>query len=368
MTSDPLHRLLLDHLNTAVVLLDDALLVDYLNPAAESLVQVSCARLRGTAGCALFSGEDEARMALREALENGHPYTRRHEALRTPGGEQPQVDYTVTPLQWAGRGWLLVEMQPLDRFLRINREEALLSVHDTSRMLIRGLAHEIKNPLGGIRGAAQLLAVEAEESGLPDDALEMCEIISTEVNRLRNLVDRLLGPNQLPKFESLNIHEVTEHVAALLKAEVQGGIELLRDYDPSIPELEGDREQLIQVLLNLVRNAMQSLAESRTPEARIIVRTRIQRHFTIGGRHHKVVCRVDVIDNGPGISEQIAEKIFFPMVSGRSDGSGLGLTIAQAAVQAHHGIIECESEPGNTMLSVFLPLQQQVEEQSLEKT
>lgn len=356
MTVEQLHRLLLDNLNTAVLLLDERLVVDYINPAAESILQISSSRLRGIEASELFAEEKLSREVLEEALETEHPFTRRHEALKLLGGELVQVDYTITPITMNAAHWLLLEMQPIDRFLRINKEEALLSAHDTSQILIRGLAHEIKNPLGGIRGAAQLLGDEIESGRFSEEAGELCEIITTETDRLRNLVDRLLGPNQLPKIERLSVHEVTEHVAALIEAEAQGRLKLRRDYDPSIPDISGDREKLIQAVLNIVKNAMQSLLDNNVLMPEILLSTRIQRNFTIGGHHHKVVCRLDVVDNGPGVTEEISEKIFFPMISGRSNGSGLGLTIAQNAISMHQGIIECESEPGNTRFSIYLPI------------
>ena len=361
MTSDQLHRLLLDNLNTAGLLVDKSLLIDYINPAAEALLQAGSARLRGTAVSDLFSNDETARQALREALELGHAHTLRHEFLSLPGVESPQVDYSVTPISIGADQWVLMEMQPIDRILRINREEALLSVHDTSRSLIRGLAHEIKNPLGGIRGAAQLLAQEISENALDGETAELCQIITTETDRLRNLVDRLLGPSQLPTFARLNIHEITEHVAALIEAELTGTnvplrLDVVRDYDPSIPDLSADREQLIQAVLNVARNAMQALLESDLSERKLTFKTRIQRSYTVAGEHHKVLCRLDIIDTGPGIAADIKERIFFPMISGRSEGSGLGLTIAQSAINVHQGIIECESEPGCTCFSIFLPI------------
>ncbi len=356
MTSDQLHRLLLDNLNTAVLLIDRALLIDYINPAAEALLQAGSVRLRGTPVCNLFVDDATARQTLRECLEFGNAHTLRQEYLSGLVAESSQVDYTITPLSIESGEWILMEMQPVDRILKINREEALLSVHDTSRSLIRGLAHEIKNPLGGIRGAAQLLAREITDRGLGGETAELCQIITTETDRLRNLVDRLLGPSQLPTYEELNIHEVVEHVAALIDVEVQGALTLVRDYDPSIPNLLGDRAQLIQALLNVARNAMQAMLEGDRSERTLTFKTRIQRSFTIGGEHHRVICRVDIIDTGPGILDDIKERIFFPMISGRSEGTGLGLTIAQSAVNVHHGIIECESEPGNTCFSIYLPL------------
>lgn len=357
MNSNQLHRLLLDNLNTAVLLLDVGLSINYVNSAAESLLQVSSARLIGSNVCELFSDEGASRVNLLEALEKNVAHTRRHEYLRVPASmDLFQIDYTVTPVEVNLERMLLMEMQPIDRFLKINREEALLSVHDTSKSLIRGLAHEIKNPLGGIRGAAQLLDQEIAHIGLDDEARELCKIITTEADRLRNLVDRLLGPNQIPRFEQINIHEVTEHVAALLEAEAQGTLVISRDYDPSIPDIQGDRIQLIQAVLNVARNAMQAVLESGRSAPLVTIKSRIQRSFTIAGERHRVVCRIDVIDNGPGVSTEIFEQIFFPMISGRSNGSGLGLTIAQTAVNGHQGIIECDSEPGNTRFSIYLPI------------
>ena len=356
MTSDQLHRLLLDNLNTAVLLLNDDLVIDYTNPAAEALMQASSLRLSGSEATDLFVDTRMCLQTLQEALESGSPHTRRHEHLRLPSTESVKVDYTVTPVELGQKPMLVLEMQPIDRFLKINREEALLSVHDTSRSLIRGLAHEIKNPLGGIRGAAQLLNQMIAEQGLDDETRELCQIVTTEADRLRNLVDRLLGPNHLPQMETMSIHEVTEHVAALIEAETQGSLKLVRDYDPSIPDIQGDREQLIQAVLNVARNAMQAVLDCSHPDPIITFRSRIQLSFTIAGQHHKVICRLEIIDNGPGVSEEIKERIFFPMISGRSEGSGLGLTIAQTAVNGHQGIIECESEAGHTSFSIYFPI------------
>lgn len=357
----PLEQRVLDSLNTAVLVVDSCLRVCYANPAAETLLQLSGPRLLQAVASDLFADDHLARTTLRDALEQGQPVTRRHEFLHRGATAQTQVDYTVSPFDGGaeplGRA-LLLELQPVDRFLRIEREEALLTAHDTSRLLVRGLAHEVKNPLGGIRGAAQLLASELAASELPqaarDEADELCSIIRDETDRLRNLVDKLLGPTNKPSLAELNIHEVTERVAALIEAEAGQPITLLRDYDPSIPPLVGDREQLIQALLNIARNAQRELAG--VAGAALTLRTRIQRNYTINGAPHRYVCRVDVADNGPGIAPEIAEKIFFPMVSGHAEGSGLGLTIAQSLVQNHGGIIECHSQPGDTEFSLYLPL------------
>jgi two-component system nitrogen regulation sensor histidine kinase GlnL len=225
-------------------------------------------------------------------------------------------------------------------------------VQDTTRKLVRGLAHEIKNPLGGIRGAAQLLERELETERERD----YTRIIIEEADRLRNLVDRMLGPSQLPRLSSTNMHQVLERVVQLVEAEAPGRIEIVRDYDPSLPNVEADLEQLIQAMLNIVRNAQQAL--ENTPNPRICLRTRIIRQFTIGNVRHRMVARIDVSDNGPGVPPELSERIYYPMISGRADGSGLGLSITQSIVNQHHGLIECDSRPGATTFSVYLPLEQ----------
>jgi len=352
MTTEQLHQLLLNNLSTAVLLLNSNLQVNYINPAAETLLATSCNRLLGS-GMETLLGEETAVLAFREALASGSPFTHRKATLRLPDRTRTTVDYTVTPLQTENR-LLLVEIQPMERLLRINREEARISARDTSRNLVRGLAHEIKNPLGGIRGAAQLLAEDLDEES---ELHEYTDIITFETNRLCNLVDRLLGPTTIPQFDSVNIHEVTEHVATLIEAETRGALIIKRDYDPSIPDLTGDREQLIQAVLNIARNAMQSIQSDDIKYGEITFRSRIQRHFTIGKAHHRVVCRLDIMDNGPGIDTDIVDRIFYPMISGRADGSGLGLTIAQNAINLHRGLIECENIPGQTIFSIYLPLE-----------
>jgi two-component system nitrogen regulation sensor histidine kinase GlnL len=258
----------------------------------------------------------------------------------------------VTPvLQDADKISLVLEIQPLDRMLRISREEGILSSQQNTRALVRGLAHEIKNPLGGLRGAAQLLARELPDASLKD----YTNIIIEEADRLRNLVDQMLGPNKAPDKKQLNLHEVVERVRQLLEAETHGRIRFLRDYDPSIPDLLGDKEQLIQAVLNIVRNAVEALTGMASPPSipTIMLRTRSMRQFTIGTQRHRLV-----VDNGPGVQRNLLETIFLPMVSGRSDGTGLGLSISQSIINRHHGLIECHSEPGSTTFSLYIPLEQ----------
>lgn len=348
------HQLLLDNLNTVVVLLDEDLAITYLNPAAEALLTTSAHRLLGSAIAPLFADSKTRVATFREALYNGNPFTERKVKLTLPDLREITVDYSATPVIGEDQTLLLLELQPIDRTLRIDREEALISANHTSRNLIRGLAHEIKNPLGGIRGASQLLAQELDRS----DLREYTDIILGETERLRHLVDRLLGPSSLPRFASLNIHEVTERVASLIRAETGGKLPIIRDYDPSIPEILGDWENLVQAVLNLARNAMQALSTAGKigNGGSVTLRTRVLNNFTIGKVYHRMICQLAVIDNGPGVPEEINDRIFYPMVSGRAEGTGLGLSIAQSAIHLHQGLIECESEPGHTQFSIYLPL------------
>ena len=353
--SDALHRLLLDNLTTATILLNDDLRLEYMNPAAEMLLAISGQRSHGQFISELFTESAEALSSLRQAVEQAHPFTKREAMLTALAGQTLTVDYAVTPILSSGATWLLLEVHPRDRLLRITKEEAQLSKQETTKLLVRGLAHEIKNPLGGIRGAAQLLARELPATELRD----YTDVIIEEADRLRNLVDRMLGSNKLPALSPTNIHEVLERVCSLVDLESQGSITLVRDYDPSIPELLVDREQMIQAVLNIVRNAMQALASQ--PEqrlGRITLRTRSLRQFTIGHTRHRLVCKVEIIDNGPGIPAELQETLFYPMVSGRADGTGLGLAITQTIISQHQGLIECESHPGHTLFSIFLPLEQ----------
>ena len=355
MMNDALHRLLLDNLTTAVLLLDAELRLQYMNPAAEMLLAVSGQRNHGQFISELFTESAEALAALRQAVSQAHPFTKREATLTSLNGHSLTVDYAVTPIPARRETLLLLEIHPRDRLLRITKEEAQLSKQETTKLLVRGLAHEIKNPLGGIRGAAQLLSRELHEPSLRD----YTDVIIEEADRLRNLVDRMLGSNKLPSLALTNIHEVLERVCSLVDLESQGCITLVRDYDPSIPDVLIDREQMIQAVLNIVRNAMQALASQNDLHlGRITLRTRTLRQFTIGHTRHRLVCKVEIIDNGPGIPPELQDTIFYPMVSGRADGTGLGLAITQNIISQHQGLIECESHPGHTVFALFLPLAQ----------
>jgi two-component system nitrogen regulation sensor histidine kinase GlnL len=358
MQDQMLHKRVLDNLSTAVLLVDAALIVRYLNPAAEALLAISRARALGMpfTDCFVEIGEADTAADLRETLASSHPYTKREVHLRV-GAQEIIVDYTVGLLMTPGSPLcLLIEMQQMDRLLRISREEALLANHQATRALVRGVAHEIKNPLGGIRGAAQLLGRTLPGSDLSD----YTNIIIEETDRLRNLADRMLGPRKLPELQSVNIHECLERVRSLMLVEAEGKVTMRRDYDVSLPELRADPDQLIQAILNITGNALQALLENPDQEEppRITLRTRHLRQFTIGATRHRLVIRVDIIDNGPGIPAPLLETIFYPMVSGRANGTGLGLSIAQDIVHQYQGLIECESRPGQTTFSILLPVEQ----------
>jgi len=342
---------ILDNISTGIMALDEQLRVVALNASGEALLKTSEARCLGLHARQLLLDSDAWVADLKQVLADKYPLVRRGMPLTVPTGEEIHVDLSITPVQGgANDSGLLVEIQAVDRLLKISREEGQLHAQEATRAVIRGLAHEIKNPLGGIRGAAQLLARE-----LPDEGLEeYTRVIIREADRLRDLVDRLLGPRQQLDLQHLNIHEVLEHVRNLILAESGNQANLIRDYDPSLPEFPGDRSQLIQVILNIMRNALQMAP--MPAECTITLRTRSRRQFTIGARRHRLVCQIDIIDDGPGVPEDLQHAIFVPMVTGRADGTGLGLSIAQSIVNRHGGLLECESEPGNTRFTLYLPM------------
>ena len=344
-----LENIVLDNLATAVVVFDRDYRIRYMNQTAEMLLAVSARHVIGQLPESWFSCEEGSVVNLIEATSGGQPYTKRGLTLNTGSNAEVTVDCTLVPAEDAeGRPIIIAEFQQVDRHQRISREEQLIWQQTVSRDLVRGLAHEIKNPLGGIRGAAQLLEAELDDP----DFSEYTEVIISEADRLQELVNRLLGPNNRPDYRELNIHHVLERVRKLILAESGEGVHIVRDYDPSIPDLTGDMDQLIQAVLNIVRNAMKAIGDAGT----ITLRTRIQRQYTIGTRRHRLVAQVDIVDNGPGIPQDIADTLFFPMVTHGTGGMGLGLPIAQSVINQHHGLVECTSRPGHTVFSILLPL------------
>lgn len=314
------------------------------------LFEVSAKKVLGSALEEFLPHNPPLVRALNETLQSRHPLTVRGLRLMLPGPRAITVDCTITPLSDEACGEeLLVELTQIDRLLRMARDENLLERQAANRAVMRGLAHEIKNPLGGLRGAAQLLERELPEKSLK----EYTRIIIHEADRLRALVDRMIGSQQPPNRQPVNVHEVLEHVRRLILVEVPVGLDIVRDYDPSLPPVMGDRDQLIQALLNLVRNSVEAMEQ----RGRVRLRTRCERQFTIGGVRHRLAMRVDVEDNGPGIPEEMQEHIFYPMVTGKPGGTGLGLPIAQDIIHRHGGLIECTSRPGQTVFTIYLPLE-----------
>lgn len=342
---------ILENLSTTVLTLDADLRLTSLNPAGEMLFAISARKVLGQRITELLPQSERFVHALSDALASRHPFTAHGVRLALPAGRSIMVDCTVSPLPDGTHGdVLLVELTQIDRLLRLAREESLRERQAANRAVLRGLAHEIKNPLGGLRGAAQLLERELSDRTLK----EYTQIIIHEADRLRNLVDRMIGSHQPFTRRALNIHEILEHIRKLILVEVPVGLSIETDYDPSLPEVDGDPDQLTQAILNIVRNAVQALAGRGT----IWLRTRIERGHTIGAKRHRLVLRAEVEDNGPGVPEELLDRIFYPMVTGRADGMGLGLSIAQEIVQRHGGLIECSSRPQRTVFTILLPLEQ----------
>ena len=343
---------LVDNLSTAIVMLDSQRRVAYINGAAESLFGRSKERTLGQPFSSLFPDErlpddvihtlaHHAAFAQREAL-----WLLAHNQAPTT------LDYMISDMIQEDQRFRLLEIHPRDRLNRIQRDATLSTDYQTTREVVRGLAHEIKNPLGGIRGAAQLL-----QRVTPQAHIEYTQVIIDEVDRLRNLVDRMLGPLNSSQLGTINIHRLIERVITLIEAELPNSIVWVRDYDPSLPEFSGDPEQIQQVLLNVVANAQQALTESATEQPTITFKTRAGHQITLSGTLHKLVCHIDVVDNGPGIPEPLKSTAFFPMVSGRAQGSGLGLSLAQQYVSQQKGLIEFTSQPQHTCFTIMLPME-----------
>ncbi len=347
----------LEALPTVVLVLEKRTLrVAFANPSAESLLDLSRRQLMQMSWPEIFANGDVLVETIAAIAEQRFHATHLDAEFERPGREPLQVHMVVGFLESAPE-YVLLELFENERHLRTDREERIHDLATANKQLIRNLAHEIKNPLGGIRGAAQLLELELDARER-QELREYTQVIVKESDRLQTLVDRLLEPHRHPHIVGdVNVHEVCERVRAVILAEFPRGLTIERDYDVSVPELRGDKEQLIQALLNIVRNAAQALRERISEgDARIALRTRVARKVTIAKRLHKLALDLRVIDNGPGIPHDIRERIFYPLVSGREGGSGLGLTLAQTFVQQHDGMIEVESRPGHTEFQILLPL------------
>ena len=334
----------------AVVATDGSLL--FVNAALEDALGVSRRGVAGTQFADFFTQPNVLINALSGARGNEFAALRYDAWIKCQQREPMPVHVVVAQTEVDTE--VVVELLPLEQQTRQDREERLIDQAQANKELIRNLAHEIKNPLGGIRGAAQLLQMELDSREL----IEYTQVIIHEADRLQTLVDRLLAPHRRPHVVGdVNIHEVCERVRSLILVEFPKGLKVVRDYDASLPEFRGDREQLIQALLNIAHNAAQALAPRLAEgDAVLTFKTRVARQITFGKQRYRLALELHVIDNGPGVPDSIKDRIFYPLVSGREGGSGLGLTLAQTFVQQHHGLIECDSVPGRTDFKILIPL------------
>jgi two-component system nitrogen regulation sensor histidine kinase GlnL len=341
-----------DLLATLVAVVRSNGMVLYANAALEDALGISRRAIEGSRFPDCFTEPHILRNALEGAHGNEFAALRYDAWLKRVNHDPLPVHVVVAQTDRSGE--IIVEMLPLEQQARQDREERLIDQAQANKELIRNLAHEIKNPLGGIRGAAQLLEMEVESKELK----EYTQVIIHEADRLQTLVDRLLAPHRRPHVVGdVNIHEVCERVRSLIMAEFPRGLKVNRHYDTSIPEFRGDREQLIQAVLNIAHNACQALADRiASGVAELTFNSKIARQVTFGKQRYRLALELHVIDNGPGVPDSIKDRIFYPLVSGREGGSGLGLTLAQTFVQQHHGLIECDSVPGRTDFKILIPL------------
>ncbi len=339
---------IIDNLHSAVVVINQNLSIEYMNPSAEMLFQISDNRARGRSLKKLVIDEHEFIDRIERSMQSHHPFSMYEAELKIRTGQSVVLDYMTSPIEYRNSGhYLLLEFVNPGRLRKLAQDEVLLNQNEASRSLLRGLAHEIKNPLGGLRGAAQLLERELETENNKD----YTRIIIREADRLQSLVDRMLGPRGVPNKTQLNIHKVLEHVRQLVQVE-NDTVKFTIDYDPSLPDIVGDESMLIQAVLNITRNAVAEV----DLDGQIIFRTRPLRNYTIGKNTYPLVAKIDIIDNGPGVQEDLKEKIFLPMITGHAEGTGLGLSIAQSLANQHDGLIECNSIPGETTFTLLLPL------------
>lgn len=362
---------ILNYLHCGVFVVDTSLQLIFANQTAETIVGKSLKQLMGRSLNEIFDSKPlQAHIQL--ALNHQQGSVVRNCVMKLTNGQQISTNYSTNPWHDNDKmSGVIIEFNQVDRQLRIEKEARLVNQHKTNQTLLRGLAHEIKNPLGGLRGAAQLLENEFSDIEQGKELKEYTNIIISEADRLKKLVDRMLGTAEITQMHCINIHQVFEHVYQLACHNLPNNICISRDYDPSIPNFNGDSEQLIQVALNILNNAIKELTVpdqdsivntsqhlSITPfsSGNILLKTRVARNFTISQRRYPLVIKAEIIDNGPGVPAELQDKLFFPMISGYADGTGLGLSIAQSLVHLHNGLIECDSQPGNTCFRILIPI------------
>lgn len=341
---------LVENINTAVLVFDKDLRLVQINTAGENLLSVSNRMVMGHSAAEILPGSPRFAESLELTLKEKHPYTEWGVDLNLNNEKSITVGCILTPLLQDDEtcNEIIVELIDYDSFTRVMREENTSAMHDATRKSLSGLAHEIKNPLGGLRGAAQLLERELNGSELT----EYTQIIINEADRLRNLVDRMLAPNGKMHLFKVNIHELLEYVHDLVQAEAKSRIKVIKDYDPSLPDVEADREQLIQAFLNVMQNAAQAIGE----DGAIILRTRIKRRCTILQQQYKLVALIEIVDDGPGIPPEIEKEVFYPLITGRPEGTGLGLSITQSLIQRHGGSISYQRVDNKTVFQILIPL------------
>ena len=341
---------LANQLVTAVIILNEDLTIVYANPSAEALLNKSLYRLFNTSTETIFSNTSINNHRLKQLIATGQEFTDSDILVELNESHYFTAEVTASSVEFERKPHVLLEFKQTDQQKQISLEVFQHQQWLAARDLIKGLAHEIKNPLGGLRGAAQLLSKEVSQ-----DQQEYTSMIIEQADRLTNLVDRLLGPNQLPQIKAQNVHGVLEKVCQIVRYSHEQKIQLLRDYDPSLPPIECDQEKLQQAVLNIVNNAIQAIDEYNT----ITIKTRIASNKTIHGKRIKLAVQISIIDNGPGIPKKIQDTLFYHMVSGRSNGTGLGLSISQTLINQHQGNLSCHSRPGHTQFTILLPLTQQ---------
>lgn len=343
--------ILLDSLSTSVVVIDQHLRIRYVNNAAESLFEFSRKQMVSNPLDSFIAHNSLKKEQLTRTIQRQESFTDGELTLIFSHGRHCIVDFMANAFEKGGESLLLMEFVQIDQQRKLSQDNQHWAHQQAAKELIRGLAHEIKNPLGGIRGAAQLLEKELRN----EEQKEFTTLIMQQSDRLRNMVDKLLGPNAVPNFKTQSVHRAIEQIRSLIAFEASDNVEIVRDYDPSIPDIDIDSDMIQQAILNIARNALQALKKN----GKLILRTRIQRQQVIQGVLQPLCIEIKIIDNGPGIAPEIKNTLFYPMVTTKSDGTGLGLSIAQSLIEHHRGKIEVESWPGHTEFSILLPIDRQ---------
>lgn len=346
-----IYKSIFDNVVSSILLLDQQLCVRHNNPAAEQLLKLSTKRMAGSHLNTLFHHLSSNTQLFSQVFETDQGFTDNLATLICVDGRSVTIDLSVSPIEVEQQHLLLVEIRQVDQQQRISEEMQQFTQQQLAKNLVKGLAHEIKNPLGGLRGAAQLLHRQLDESNQ-----EYTQMIMEQADRLNNLVERLLGPNTHHQHKLHNVHQVLEKIIQLVSIELPHGIHIERDYDPSIPDISIDDEQIQQALLNIVQNAIQAMGDG----GHLTIMSRVTSQVTINGKRHRLAIEIKIIDNGPGIPPHLHNTLFYPMITGRAQGTGLGLSIAQTLVQQHNGRIDFKSRPGFTEFTVSLPVIKEV--------